>query len=881
MLRRERKTKEDFVCSLTESAVKTAVLCTVALLCVYSALWMAQDVFLHWALPPFAGVWLSGLVILTAAVCELGFCSRKRGRIGCLVFFSFLYGLILFRWAKERQIDLEDGACALATDYLEKFNKHVKMSVTIWQGKTEWIGMALAFGLLAAALFLLFLTLFTGRRVWLLLLPSAVLAAELLIGYTPQWNSVSLFFAALLFFHMGEDRGRKHTLRISIGQRRRQQTSSGQYVLPVLFLAGGIVLLLSAGGFLYDLTGSSLLEQAPRVIAFQRNTERNISGIIQTYFMQQRAVIGNQAPHYTGKEMFRVTASKKPAMDVLLKGFCGTEYENGSWVCDRQLFADACGRQKCGVKQAAAELLKNPYDVYTDVVERYESFGWFGDFGSVFNINNEEIAYTVEHTGMRSRFAYIPYAADYAQSREEDRLIGDLTVQKDRDKKIFTYHGWNQAFGHAVLNGMSGDSSNPVFRWYDEFAKDTYLHTSDRVPRMQEFAAAAEENSAANKKKEAGMYVSSPQLSVVYSDKFGGEPETDGRQLSSKGAYSVSGGQLNIVQILQEYQQAAEGYTDALSRNFMRITAASLIRACLQDSQKYSLQLDEISSEQDPVSYFLLKSHKGYCVHFASAAVLFLREFGVPARYATGYVARREDFKAAEDGSYTVSVKDSAAHAWVEIYLDQLGWIPFDVTPGEEMTAENDGKDQRQDSGSTGNTDKNGQDLDTQDQDQTQDQTDKQKDTHTKEADQEKRSGAYFGKAWFGKNDGTGMLIWFMVITAVLLLLFGVYQSGRFAVRMYRMAVERELREGHYNRAVSRMNRRIYRKLCIRGKIRRPDITDAEYERLLKHTDWQVADSDWHQFMQIIKKAAFAKEKLLEEEAYFCYSVYCAAALKK
>ena len=42
---------------------------------------------------------------------------------------------------------------------------------------------------------------------------------------------------------------------------------------------------------------------------------------------------------------------------------------------------------------------------------------------------------------------------------------------------------------------------------------------------------------------------------------------------------------------------------------------------------------------EDFVAWFLTESHRGYCMHFASAAVLLLRSMGVPARYVSGFVA--------------------------------------------------------------------------------------------------------------------------------------------------------------------------------------------------------------------------------------------------
>ncbi len=98
------------------------------------------------------------------------------------------------------------------------------------------------------------------------------------------------------------------------------------------------------------------------------------------------------------------------------------------------------------------------------------------------------------------------------------------------------------------------------------------------------------------------------------------------------------------------------------------------------------------SSQQDFVTYFLTTSHAGYSVHYATAATLMLRYYGVPARYVEGYVldtqAQKADYADAEargqsvpeDGTYELTEGD--AHAWAEYYLDGVGWVPFDPTPG-------------------------------------------------------------------------------------------------------------------------------------------------------------------------------------------------------
>lgn len=82
--------------------------------------------------------------------------------------------------------------------------------------------------------------------------------------------------------------------------------------------------------------------------------------------------------------------------------------------------------------------------------------------------------------------------------------------------------------------------------------------------------------------------------------------------------------------------------------------------------------------EADPLLWFMVDSRAGYSQHYASLATMMLRYYGVPARYVEGYYAKLPD----RDGTTTVNVTENDAHAWAEYYLEGVGWLPFDVTPG-------------------------------------------------------------------------------------------------------------------------------------------------------------------------------------------------------
>ena len=101
----------------------------------------------------------------------------------------------------------------------------------------------------------------------------------------------------------------------------------------------------------------------------------------------------------------------------------------------------------------------------------------------------------------------------------------------------------------------------------------------------------------------------------------------------------------------------------------------------LEQTADYNLSVPACPPGQDFVENFLFEQREGYCAHFASAAVLMLRRQGIPARYATGYCVHPGEFAENGDGTYTAVVRDRQAHAWAEIYLGLLGWVPIEVTP--------------------------------------------------------------------------------------------------------------------------------------------------------------------------------------------------------
>ncbi|MEW6555522.1 MAG: transglutaminaseTgpA domain-containing protein [Actinomycetota bacterium] len=104
---------------------------------------------------------------------------------------------------------------------------------------------------------------------------------------------------------------------------------------------------------------------------------------------------------------------------------------------------------------------------------------------------------------------------------------------------------------------------------------------------------------------------------------------------------------------------------------------ALAIEDFLKDAYEYSLDVPPLLEGADAVDYFLFEEQRGYCEHFASAYAVLCRLNGVPARVVTGYATgERNPFT----GLYEVSLDD--AHAWVEIYIEGIGWLTREPTPG-------------------------------------------------------------------------------------------------------------------------------------------------------------------------------------------------------
>lgn len=91
---------------------------------------------------------------------------------------------------------------------------------------------------------------------------------------------------------------------------------------------------------------------------------------------------------------------------------------------------------------------------------------------------------------------------------------------------------------------------------------------------------------------------------------------------------------------------------------------------------QYTQKPQKIPKDKDLVDTFLFETREGYCSYFATAMAVMVRTLGLPSRYAQGFAV-----STGINPNEELKVSSASAHAWVEVYIEGLGWMTFDPTP--------------------------------------------------------------------------------------------------------------------------------------------------------------------------------------------------------
>ena len=108
----------------------------------------------------------------------------------------------------------------------------------------------------------------------------------------------------------------------------------------------------------------------------------------------------------------------------------------------------------------------------------------------------------------------------------------------------------------------------------------------------------------------------------------------------------------------------------------------SAVANAIRKSNFYNLEYELALDTVEDVAVEFIKNGimyaGGVCRHYSQAATMAFRSLGIPARYVEGFVANLN----AQNGYEVTLSSDNGAHAWVEVYIDGIGWVSVEVTGG-------------------------------------------------------------------------------------------------------------------------------------------------------------------------------------------------------
>ncbi len=765
-------------------------------------------------------LWVTVLLIPVILVWNETLYNRGKNRLRLVGSLVLLAMALLGAWHYYRECvwQLVRGCSGLVQRYLDAWNSYYLTSLSIEQalrgGRAEEQlaeAMLLAVGMILLQTFSAMLR----KRSVLLLMPVAVLAAEMMVGLTPgAGGMVCLFVAGVLGLHL--DRHRRFR------------------AAPSLALAGLMVLLLSVNAVLLEEPVSRILLTHDRLQDFQHRMERGIreydwQALLKSHREER---LDNRKPEYTQKEVLTITVSQLPANNLYLRGYYGTEYQDGSWDAGGKDFERACRRYGMGGGEGTWLL---------------------AGLASSARASIPRVQYVLEYTGRRGRAAYLPYEADLETVGDDCKVGGDYLVEKLWSLESLTFEGFVP--GSLVLQNSGNENLDvqSFYSWYNAYVEEHYLEVPGELPELT--------------------------------------------------------GTVNFLLRSDACMEAKEELKNAevVGRNLARLTLGNLVAEELRARARYNIDPGNLPRGVDPVEYFLGENRQGYCMHFATAGALILRQLGVPARYVSGYVVPPDQFRKTSEG-HMASVKDDAAHAWVEIWLEQVGWVPVEMTPGygeagdvlampSSGEPESPGPDGQGDWEPDPFDDMGIQDVGMPPISSIEPSNSAQDKVRGEEAsgstgpdllttglqspeDSHEEEGWGFagegGWAVFGQNGSLRVSHVFFAILGISAV-FCLAWLAVFCLLRRRTAwwekVRADMEKGSARRAVKVLNGRLYKRL----KRRRAGIlvlgSDREYLVALCRQYPRISREDWEDYLEVVQKAVYSHEEISPKQARSCYDL--------
>ena len=255
--------------------------------------------------------------------------------------------------------------------------------------------------------------------------------------------------------------------------------------------------------------------------------------------------------------------------------------------------------------------------------EGFNISGQIGQANGIIEKDPEENTFSIEVKDADSKYAYIPY--ELISFADEEGLL--------------TWYGEsysNGNFGTMKSYGYTA-AENSVKRWTDVTGK---FFTTEKTEEINEYLKL--ESWYNEFVYQYYTYVSDNEK-VLLSEYFGDQGKQNDGHIEYK-------------------------------------TAINKINEYLEDNMIYTENPGLDDGEAGSIMEAFFADGKGYDTHYATAATLMFRYYGIPARYVEGYLITPDDVKDT-DGDETIEIPDGNIHAWTEIYVDGIGWVPIEVSP--------------------------------------------------------------------------------------------------------------------------------------------------------------------------------------------------------
>ena len=120
--------------------------------------------------------------------------------------------------------------------------------------------------------------------------------------------------------------------------------------------------------------------------------------------------------------------------------------------------------------------------------------------------------------------------------------------------------------------------------------------------------------------------------------------------------------------------RAGSSHHGATPTQYDRVAA---VQSWIRANTRYDLDVPRDPVGVDAVDHFLFVTRTGFCEQIATSLAIMLRTLGIQTRLVTGYGPGERN---PLTGYF--EVRQSDAHAWVEVFYPGIGWVPYDPTFG-------------------------------------------------------------------------------------------------------------------------------------------------------------------------------------------------------